>query len=402
MRNRIVIPTFFLTHEDKVVERDGIVNHKVIRKYDDNVMGQLMATTSKNIVLGKGSIFNAYLPNLEKVTDSIKHKNSNSFCCMNELDAEAEFILYLPEIENNNRMLHMELVSMGKSVEISEVRVLSEMNISNNREQEDEEKIVEYLKEHKDEVFAKVVFWAKNDTRYKKGSEDPYNNYGKFLCLKENYCDSWKRDCPKYILVTDEEIKIHYVFECWIEELPIPGQSDVPYVYAYVDGSASGNQYGSGAIVCVDDVFISHDCGVANEANYTGECVAATNVLNFLSEMDEDCFKNKEVKEVYIYFDNIQLGYVPVEMYKHDKDAANDMWNMIEKFESKYPNVKIVFEHVDAHTAIYGNEFADRIATVKPVKKEGAGPYQKRIETMSTRDKIWVGTDNSFKVFKKK
>ena len=373
-----------------------------MRKYDDNVLRQLNGTTKKQIVLGKGSVFNAYLPNLEKVTNALKHDISRTFCYTGINGKEEQLTFLLPQIENNNKMLYMELISINNDEDIEGVKKLLKMRLSAENEQEDEETINAFLIENKETVFAKVIFWAKNDVRYKKGSDDKYNNYGKFLCTKENYCKMWEKDSAKYIFVTDEDVNIHYIFKCWMEELPIPGQSDVPSVFAYVDGSAAGSTFGAGAILCMNDILMSYDSGEAKEANFASECIALTNVFKYLCKREDNYFQENSIDEVHIYFDNTQLGYVPVEMYAHEKDVSKDMWNIIGEFEKKYPNIKLVFEHVDAHTAIYGNEMADRLATVKIINDEPKDARIGREKLMNTRNAIWSNGDNSFKLFDKK
>lgn len=379
MGTRTLIPTFFLMSEESVDETEKFVCRKLIRTYDDNIKNQLNGSSSKKKVFGPGSIFNAYLPNLQKVTDGQKYSNEYKYKTNN-----AELTFYLPEIKNNNRMLYMQLLEDVE--EAQDAPIIQELC-----DIESEEGVREYLEQWKETVFAKVVF------------RDNGNSKGEFLCLRESYEADWQKNHAKYLVVKDEAIDQTYIFKCWVEELPIPGKSDVPYVYAYVDGSSGdGEKYGSGSILCDKrDVYMSHDYGNDSGRNFTGECISAANVFYYLCENKEKKFAQEKVKELRIFFDNTNVGYVPVELFKHEKEAAKDMWDAIHTFQEKYNKTKVVFIHVDAHTAIYGNEMADRLATVlkeKPGKNKKT-EYEKRKKTVDVREKIWLEGDNTFKLF---
>ena len=340
---RTLIPTFFeLSGIDGECRKEQCeyVYGNLSGIYERDVRDRILQS-EKTPNFNCESKFNMYMPTLE-IPKKLNH--SHTFKAVDE-----SITFEVPEVRGNNYMLYMQLVTKNNVENVEEISQF--WNIAT---EDDEMKVKESLKENKDSLFAKVTFWSKKKTD---------SNKGRFICLKENYVNmNWEHD--KYILVDDQMIGCQYVLKCWIEQLPIPGKDKRDYVYAYVDGADDKNKRlenneiltGSGYILYDGRaVYVGRSTTYSLGGNAAGEYIAATNTINYVSSIVEN------IKELHIYYDCTQIGNTGVGIFDpKDKDYVDKYLEALKNFECD-----IIFEHVDAHSNIFGNEIADRLATVK-------------------------------------
>jgi ribonuclease HI len=170
------------------------------------------------------------------------------------------------------------------------------------------------------------------------------------------------------MLLFDEQMGVHFVFDCKIAYFPTPGKDEG--VFIYVDGSSQKTKnagkgqdevYGAGVVISHDKaVYFDLATGKSNGANYDGEIVAATNAFKYLEDIASD------TDDITVFFDNTAIGYTATGIFKvkAESEIAVGYKNELVKFRSKFPNVKLDFVHVDGHFAVLGNEMADRMAQV--------------------------------------
>lgn len=216
----------------------------------------------------------------------------------------------------------------------------------------------EEVEQYKEKCFASVIFWSEKDKRYtpsKKGSiEFPFG--------LESYDALEELSQQKYLVLEDCSINKKFAFECWIEQLPIPGKDEG--IYAYVDGSSGDKQYpenfGSGYAVTIGkNVYFGHCEGSDSGRNVSAEYLAATKVFHYFPK------EITNLKELCIYYDNNNVGYVPVGLYKPGTEYAHAYVEAVDAFQKEYPETILKFIHTDGHSGIYGNEMADQMAERK-------------------------------------
>ena len=316
--NRIVIPTLFKMGKLQQ-NKEGKAEAYLSRIYDPNISGKYMHN---------GFIYNALLPYtkpLNKVSYDYKGKK------------DIEFLL--PE-RPNNRMLFLQLIASDDDV-------------------------YPYM----DKSFALVSFWNKEVPEYspsKKGKIE-------FRFGLDEYEKFETSEAAKYLVIEDWATRTKYAFICSTEQLPVPGKEEGAYVY--VDGSAGDventDQFGSGAVVSIGKkVYFSHCEGEDHGKNVSAEYLAATKVFEHFPK------ENNDIKELYIYYDNNNVGYVPAELYIPGKNYnyAQDYIKAIKKFEKENPKTLIFFVHTDGHSGIFGNEMADQMAERKKKELEKLTP----------------------------
>lgn len=335
-----LMPTLFrmVLPERKIDLKDSVGRIPLDRIYDDNIVTKF---------LKRGVKLNAFLPRVNQETSD--SEGNASYCFYSETH-KLPFPLPIGMVD---RMLVMKLTTIEKGSPSDAL-----MN----------------------QCFAKVTFINSVD---RWGFE--IVNKGHFEFTDENYTyrkynelSSLSKD-KKGLVLYDEEMDRTFMFECEIEQLPIPGETTG--IYAYVDGSSTkkgedsstetGEEetYGAGVVLNVDkDVFFGRKEDVAHGANYAGELVAATIALNQMTDMSFE----KEPERVRIFFDNTAIGYKPLGIHDKESKKSNDEKEdvgtpymvAIDEFRKKYLNTIVEFIHVDGHTKIMGNEMADYIAQV--------------------------------------
>lgn len=339
-----LVPTLFeiKEFEDKT---DTLITTEIKAIFDDNIMRQLLNKNEEEKVLGIGSIFNVLLkkPNASNISKAVTYK----YKVLDEENEDSK-TYNLPEIEMNNRVLYMKLLEIGEAA-------------SNYKEQS----------------FAEVDLLPKKDRKK--------TNKGTFKCQKKYYMGEWESK-EKYLFVEDQERNLKLAFRCWIDEMPIPGQTEG--VYIYVDGSSQKTnnkveKYGAGYVINYGNtVYIGRKVGVDEGANVTGEYVAATNAFNDIIKISEE---KGEIDNLRIFYDNNNLGYVPTGIFKPNT-FGKDYKEAIQSFQKKHPETTIEFMHVDAHSAAYGSEMVDQVADVVGDHKE-EGDYSKRLK--------YIGRENN-------
>ncbi len=305
--SRIVIPTLF-KFEKLLKQPSGNVGGVLVRVYDNNIRDKYMK---------KEYVYNALLPYFPKSAKAVYRYQG---------DGNMQFLL---PVKPNNRMLFMKLIG-------------------------DDEAVTEY----EDKWFAKAIFFSKADKEFNKNQKGSVE----FNCDMDAYGELEELKEEKYLIMEDHSNNKKYVFECWIEQLPVPGMTEG--IYAYVDGSSGDKNrpegIGSGCVVNIGkEIYLAHWEGSDSGRNVSAEYFAATKVFeHFPREM-------KELKEIYIYYDNNNVGYVPADLYNPASIYGQDYAKAIKAFEKDYPEVLINFIHTDGHSGIYGNEMADQVAEWK-------------------------------------
>ncbi len=310
--SRIVIPTLFKFEYNKLLPQpNGNVGAVLVRVYDDNIKKKYMKV---------GNVYNALLP-YSQYSEKTSVKEY-------KYQGDGELSLNLP-IKANNRMLFMKLVG--------------------------EDGVVA---EYEDNWFAKATFFSKGDKEFKGTQKGTIE----FCCDMAAYGMLEKLEEKKYLIMEDHSNNKKYVFECWIEQLPVPGVDEG--IYAYVDGSSGDKEipeyFGSGYAVNIGkEIYIGHLEGKDSGRNVSAEYLAATKTFeHFPREM-------KELKELIIYYDNNNVGYVPAGLYNPGVDYGRNYATAIKEFEKDYPEVLLKFIHTDGHSGIFGNEMADAVAEFK-------------------------------------
>lgn len=298
-----LVPTLFKMSSSIISKNQDGIEMSLVRVYDDTIRDKYMQ---------KGNVYNALLPYFETTRSEIY-----SYKGKNQIDFKLRK-------KPNNRMLMMKLIDKGESV-------------SN----------------YENECFAHAEFFAVPNKSKKGKIQLNYSldAYEKIETLGEN----------KYLIVDDQKKQIRYVFECWIEQLPMPGIDKG--VYVYLDGSSNNDtnpeDIGAGYVVNIGtDVYFGHEDSNDSGRNVSAEYLAATNVFKNLPEMGT-------FASVTIYFDNINVGYVGAGLYHPDKSFGKNYISTFEAFKEKYPNTKVKFVHTDSHSYIFGNEMADQMAQGK-------------------------------------
>lgn len=301
-----LIPTLFKFKVGIIAKFENKIEMELARVYDDNIRDKYMQ---------KGNVYNALLPYFETPRSTLYSYSGNS---------QIDFKL---RKKPNNRMLMMKLIGMGEEVSAYEKK-----------------------------CFAYVDFFkpAKKAPKGRIQLNYGLNAYEKLTDLDEK----------KYLILDDQNKNIQYVFECWIEQLPMPGVDSG--IYAYLDGTSNNDtnpeDIAAGYVVNIGtDVYFgrqeSNDIG----RNVSAEYLAATNVLQNLPAYGE-------FASITMYFDNINVGYVGAGLYNPDKPFGIRYKKALEDFMEKNPNTKLQFVHTDSHSYIYGNEMADQMAQGKERK----------------------------------
>lgn len=304
-KNRIsLVPTLFKFKSGILTRTSDGIEVDLCRIYDDSIKNKYMQT---------GNVFNALLPYIEKASSKIYSYQG---------ETQIDFKL---RKKPNNRMLMLKLIDSGDAVA-----------------------------EYEEKSFAHAVFFASASST-KKGMlqlKCSLDEYEKLEALDEN----------KYLILDDQKNQIKYVFECWIEQLPMPGVDEGVYVYS--DGSSNNDTdpevFGAGYVLNVGkDVYFGHKDGKDKGRNVSAEYLAGTNVFQFLPDIADDC------EEVTLYFDNINVGYVAAGVYHSSDNFGAAYFQMFEEYIKAHPNTKVTFVHTDSHSGIYGNEIADQMAQGK-------------------------------------
>ena len=308
--HRVVVPTLF-KFEKVEIKSDDCVKAKLTRIYDKNIRDKYMK---------KGYVYNALLPY------SVKSAN---IPYAYQGDKDMQFLL--PN-KPNNRMLFLRLI--GEDSEVAGYR---------------------------DKSFAKVVFWPE----VKGASASSKKGEVEFGMGIEAYEGLEDLSLNHYLILEDHTTCKKFAFECWVEQLPVPGKDEG--IYAYVDGSAGDTDrpedFGSGCVVTIDKkVYLAHCEETDSGRNVSAEYLAATKVFKYFPK------DVKNLKELYIYYDNNNVGYVPAGLYKPGTKYAHDYLEAIETFEKENPDTILKFIHTDGHSGIAGNEMADQMAERKKKK----------------------------------
>lgn len=296
--------------------------------------------------------------------------------------------------------------------------VLPAFGTSNEKEEytyaEKENKIVFKLPIEKK---TKMLFMRLYESKMGDASNDDtfiaicYKNekYVQFnMPLKEKgYEGLWiSKEEPKLFCLYDKANGCSFLFECWTDYLPIPGENDD--VFAYVDGSANGeqkgpnNRYGTGYVISnisnngEREIRFGHTTKESG-SNFDAEMETITNVLKNILEDIKEKKDLKAYQNLKIYFDYEGVGYYPAGLYKKGdwlKKNANPSAVEYRKayeayvglFEEAGMECNIEFIHVKGHVGVFGNEMADRLAQVNDSKLKDKNKFDEGFE--SAREKI--------------
>ncbi|SOC17748.1 RNase H family protein [Pseudobutyrivibrio ruminis] len=336
-QNCSVIPTLFKLDKSSVRINGTKIIIQFERIYDDNVVLKY---------LKKGAVFNAFLP-------YIGEDKSDTNTTYTFVDNSGNDISFVLPSQMSTRMLYLQLDEMQKGF-------LTDIDT----------KI--YL------IFNKDASYSKGYVNFNNMTIDDFNQ----LQITDESDESIKT-----IYLYDGQMDYTFKFSCYTKNLPIPALSDG--LFAYVDGSSlkTGKEkesYGTGVVLSQNNtVRFCHSEGAAKGSNFIGEVQAVTELLKELSNMsDEDT-------TVRIFFDNTAVGYYPHGLFDWKEQKKDDEHKYVvayketlDKFVENHPSIKLVFEHLDAHCKIFGNEFADRIAKVENTEVEddevAPGYFEKR------------------------
>lgn len=347
-RNECVIPTLFRLKKSVNKDEKDYFTVKAEGFCGENVL--------KN-VYKIGMTYNAVLPTFET------SKEKEEYTYAEKANKENKIVFILPS-EKKTKMLFMRLCDQPKEGDVSD-----------------------------DDTFVAICY--KNE------------KYVKFnMPLKEKGYESlWiSKEEPKRFCLYDEANGCSFLFECWTEYLPIPGENDG--VFAYTDGSSRTynkndpkDGYGTGYVISKGlkngekEILFGHTESEEPKSNYEAEMEAVT---NFLKNILEDIKGEKDLiayQNLTIYFDNTQVGYYPGGLYKDGdwlKKNANPSAVEYRKAYEAYVGLfkeadmecNIEFIHVKAHFGAFGNEMADRLAQVNDKKlkdkKEFVEGYEDR------------------------
>ena len=325
-----LVPTLFKLEEKTITIQSTCVKANLTRIYDDNI---------KNKYMKKGNIYNALLPYFDNKSGSTHFDNEMSYEYKGAND-----IVFTMLKKPNNRMLFLKLVEVGNEASV-----------------------------YTQNCFAKVTFLSKTDSEYHKEKK---KGIVEFYLNTEDYNGLNALENGKYLLLEDRMNEQLYAFECWIEQLPEPGKDEG--VYVYTDGSAGGKnpeEYGSGYVLNIGkNVYLGHTKGKDTGRNVSAEYEAVTNVFLHMPKEVEN------TEEVTIYYDNNNVGYIAVGIYKAGTSYSQKYVKVLEEYLKNHPETKLTFVHTDGHSDIYGNEMADQVAQRKEeyLKKLVAGFAEKR------------------------
>lgn len=352
-QNCSVIPTLLKLDKSTVKSYNNNLTFPLERIYDDNVVLKY---------LKKGAIFNVYLPYI----GDDKSDTNTTYTFYDNSDNDISFVL--PN-QMFTRMLYLQLDEMQQGCIENTNSIISV-------------------------VFNKDASESKGYATFNNMTIDDFNQ----LQITDESDESIKT-----IYLYDGQMDYTFKFSCYTKNLPIPALSDG--LFAYVDGSSlkTGKEkevYGTGVVLSENNtVRFCHSEGVAKGSNFIGEIQAVTELLKELNNMpDADT-------TVRIFFDNTAVGYYPHGLFgwnEHKDDNEHKYViaykEALDKFVEKHPNVRLSFEHLDAHCKIFGNEFADRIAKVENTEVEdeevAPGYFEKRNKACTTEG----GFSNSFKI----
>lgn len=335
--NCSVIPTLFKLDKTTVKSCGTNLTFQLERIYDENIVLKY---------LKKGAIFNAYLPYIGKdISDT-----NTTYAFVDNSGNDISFVL---PSQMSTRMLYLQLEEMQKG---HLTNADSKISV----------------------VFNRDASESKGYTTFNNMTIDDFNQ----LQITGESDKS-----TQTIYLYDGQMDYTFTFSCYTKDLPIPALSDG--LFAYVDGSSlkTGKEkeaYGTGVVLSENNtVRFCHSEGVAKGSNFIGEIQAVTELLKELNNMpDADT-------TVRIFFDNTAVGYYPHGLFgwkEHKEDVEHKYVvaykETLDKFVENHPNVKLTFEHLDAHCKIFGNEFADRIAKVENTEVEdeevAPGYFEKR------------------------
>ena len=339
-RNCSLIPTLFKLDKAQVKPDGDKIVCQFERIYDDNVVLKY---------LRKGAVFNAFLPFL----GGDNSDTNTEYTFSNDSGENISFIL--PK-QQTTRMLYLQLEDMQEG--------------------------------HITDVASKIYLVFNKDASESKGYA-VFNNMGiddfNQLQITENSDEELKT-----IYLYDGQMDYTFKFSCYTRNLPIPAVSEG--LFAYVDGSSlkTGKQkevYGTGVVLSENNtVRFCHSEGIAKGSNFIGEIQAVTELLKELDNMP------KADTTVRIFFDNTAVGYYPYGLFGWKENQGGGEHKFVveykaalDRFIENHPDIKLSFEHLDAHCKIYGNEFADRIAKVENI---GVADYEVALGYFEKRKKI--------------
>ena len=344
-QNKRIIPTLFNWPKPDEKKREDRLVVKINDK--ENTFTVNVKSISEPYVLEKalkaGMIFNAILPAFSKEKEKYTYaKNENApYTYAEKANSEHTIVFKLPK-EKKTKILFMELCEAAEG-----------------------------------DASRADTFVA---TGYLNEKTVKFN-----MSLKE-YEGLWiSKDEHRLVCLYDEAKGRSYLFECWTEYLPIPGEGDG--VFAYTDGSSrtynqddSKDGYGTGYVISKSlkngekEIQFGHTESEEPESNFEAEMEAVTNVLkNILEDIkakrDLDAYQN-----LTIYFDNNQVGFYPARLNAWLKNGRNiNLWALkygktfaayFGLFNEADMKCNIKFIHVQSHFGAFGNEMADRLAQI--------------------------------------
>lgn len=132
-----------------------------------------------------------------------------------------------------------------------------------------------------------------------------------------------------------------------------PNHADI-----FVDGSynSNTNEYGCGVYIkCGNKERIIVDKGLCQEngRNVEGEVAAATIAITSV-------LNSKNIDSIALYHDYQGVGSWADGDWKANKTYSKKYQSFVGRARNK--GLKISFEHVDGHTGVLGNEYADKLA----------------------------------------
>lgn len=149
-------------------------------------------------------------------------------------------------------------------------------------------------------------------------------------------------------------------------EDPLKNKSERNYpldgLHCYVDGSFNENLNNySFALVCVQNgevLDVDYGLGTNPKAvsmrQIGGELLGAIKALLYAEKT--------RAKEVVIFHDYKGVAYHATGYWKRDNAFSEDYYNWMQNFFRKFPDIKVHFVKVDAHTGDEFNEIADGLA----------------------------------------
>lgn len=298
-----LVPTLFKFSTGMVTKTRNGMEVDLVRVYDNKIRDSYMQ---------KGHVFNVLLPYFAP---------PRSVLYAYKGEHQIDFKL---RKKPNNRMLMLELIDSGADVS-----------------------------KYEESCFGHAEFFAVPNKSKKGKLQLNYSldAYEKLETLDEN----------NYLIVTDQGTQMRYVFECWIDQLPMPGIDRG--VYAYLDGSSNNDSdpedIAAGYVLNIGtDVYFGHKDSHDKGRNVSAEYLAGTKVFEQLPKMGR-------FASVTIYFDNINVGYVIAGLYNSGTEFGNRYLKTFQQFMKNDPNINVQFIHTDSHSYIYGNEMADQMAQGK-------------------------------------